>query len=193
MGKYAVNTPARDGVHALLEKFEDHVAGMEKVLGELSEYMEDYMDETEDMIAEAGCCLEEASREHQMNGMLFRELNAGRKELLSLLELLAENGIQPPEEKHIHYGRLDPGLYVQDPDSPFYIQDPDKHFTSLLSGQLAELVWFEEFTPMTTPEREALRDHVIRKTGFEPDPAGTWSRFLDGLRKGDSSARRKGW
>jgi len=183
MGKYAVNTPARDGVHALLEKLEDHVAGMEKVLGELSEYMEDYMDETEDMIAETGCCLEEASRVHQVNDMLFRELNAGRKELLSLLELLAENGIQPPEEKHIHYGRLDPGLYVR---------DPDKHFASLLSGQLAELVWFEEFTPMTTPEREALRDHVIRKTGFEPDPAGAWSRFLDGLRKGDSSAGRKG-
>ena len=161
--------PDREPVGRLLGKLEDLVADMEELQGDLSDSVEYYMDETDDMFTEASLYLDDAARDAWSNRMLFRELNAGRKEIISLLALLEDNGICPPDGKHPSRRRLDPALYPQDPDSPFYIQDPDERFGSLLAGQLAELRVFEEATPMTTGEREALRDHIVSRTGFDPD------------------------
>lgn len=176
--------PDREPVGRLLGKLEDLVADMEELQGDLSDSVEYYMDETDDMFTEASLYLDDAARDAWSNRMLFRELNAGRKEIISLLALLEDNGICPPDGKHLSRRRLDPDLYPQDPDSPFYIQDPDERFGSLLAGQLAELRVFEEATPMTTGEREALRDHIVSRTGFDPDAPEEWVRFLLDLRSG---------
>ena len=192
MGSYIITAPGREAVSALLEKLEDYVTDLEELQSDLSDYVEAYMDDTEDTLNQAGQCLQETSREHMLNRMLRRELNAVRKELVVMLKLLDDNGIQPQGGMHINYRRLDPGLYEQDPGGPFYIQDPDEHFDSLLTGQLNELMRFEEYTPMTAPEREALLDHVIRKTGFDPDPESEWVRFLDELRAKAGTAVREG-
>lgn len=185
MRRNHTDTPDREPVGRLLGKLEDLIADMEELQVDLSDSVEYYMDETDDMFTEAGLYLDEAARDAWSNRMLFRELNAGRKEIISLLALLEDNGICPPEGKHLSRRRLDPALYPQDPDSPFYIQDPDERFGSLLAGQLAELRVFEEETPMTTGEREALRDHIVSRTGFDPDAPEEWARFLLDLRSGD--------
>ena len=193
MEKYIITANGRKAVSALLEKLEDYVTDLEELQSDLSDYAEAYMDDMEDMLNQADQCLQETSWEHRINHMLRRELNAERKELLSLLKLLEKNGIQPPEEPHIDYRRLDPELYEQDPESPFYILSQDEHFDALLAGQLNELVQFEEYTPMTTTERNALQDYVIRRTGFGIDPEAEWGRFLDELRNGAGKTTQEGW
>lgn len=184
MGRYVMNMPGGKETGALLEKLADYVTELEELQTELSDYVEEYMDEVEDSFAEAETYLEEASQEQKVNRLLFRELNACRRELLALLRQSPEHDVRTLEGRYIHHRRLDPDLYMPDPGSAFYIQDPDERFNSMLAGQLAELVWFEEITPMTTAEREALRDHVIRDTGFDPDPKFEWMQFLDKLRSG---------
>lgn len=182
MERYITITSGRETVNALIEKLADYVTDLEELQSDISDYVEDYLDDLEDTLARADQYIQGVSQEHKLNGMLFRELDAARKELLILRKQMEGHGIQPSEGVHIHHRRLDPDLYEQDPDSPFYLPDPDEHFHSLLTGQLHELVRFEEYTPMTTPERQALRNHVIHETGFDPDPENDWTRFLEGLR-----------
>lgn len=184
MERYGTYAPDRKPVSDLLQKLENYVSNLEELQVGLSDYMEEYMDEAEDSLGEAGCYLEGMSREHRLNRMLCRELNAGRKEMLVLLRILKENGICPPVGKYLHYSRLDAELYMQEPDSPFFIQDPDEHFNSLLSGQMEELRIFEEMTPMTTVEREALRKHIVRDTGLGPGGSTEWKQFLQAFRDG---------
>lgn len=178
-GKYV---PDRNPVSELLQKLEDYAADFEELSCELSGCMEEYMDDAEDSLGEAEFCLEGLSREHRLNRMLLRELNAGRKEMLVLLRLLKENGICPPEGEYLHHRRLAPELYLQNPDSPFYIQDPDEHFNMLLAEQMDEMRIFEETIPMTTAEREALREHIVRDTGLDAGGTDEWKRFLQNYR-----------
>ena len=188
MGRYIVTTSGREAVMGLLEKLADYVTDLEELQDNLSNYAEDYMEDMEDLLNQAGQQLQATSREHRLNRMLLRELNASRKEVLSLLKQMADHDIQPQEGTHIHHRRLNPDLYGQDPETPFYFQDPDEHYNFLLAGQLNALVRFEEYTPMTTAEREALRDYVISKTGFDSDTENDWEMFLDGLRSEGSIA-----
>lgn len=177
-----IKPPGREAVNELLRELGSHVEEMEELLERLPDCIEEYLDEADETLAEAEIYLDAASRDRSINRMLGSELKAGRKELLSLLRLLEDKGIRPPEGSYIHYRRLDPGLYWQDADVPFFYSDPDEHYFSLLSEQVTKLVMFEERTPMTTSERKALREYVICKMGFEPDPEKEWLQFLDGLR-----------
>lgn len=192
MGKYIITTPGRETVDTLLEKLADYVTDLEELQIDLSDYVEDCLSNLEDTLAQADQYIQGASQEYKLNRMLSRELNAARKEMLTMRKQMEDRGIQLPEGTYIHHRRLDPDLYEQDPDSPFYLPDPNEHFHSLLTGQLNELVRFEEYTPMTTTERQALRDHVIHETGFDPDPEIGWKRFLDGLRAGTGTALPEG-
>lgn len=192
MRRYMINTPDRETVITLLEKLEDCVGEMEELREDLSDGVEEYMDETEDLFAQAGSFLEDASQEHKLNLMLMRELNACRKELLALFNLLSDHGLQPPKKGPVYFKRLNCSLYEQDPESPFYIQDPDRRFNSLVSTQWTELIQFEAVTPMTTAEREALRDYVISRMGFDPDPEAEWIRKLNSLRNGSDTTVQEG-
>ena len=128
--------------------------------------------------------LDGASRDSRINQMLRSELDALRKDLLLLLQLAQENGTELPEGSFlVDHSRLDPDLNWQDPELPFYDNDPDERYFSLLNDQITSLVIFEENTPMTTSERKALREHVIPKMRFDPDPEQEWQLFLDGMRR----------
>ena len=188
-------TPDRKTVNELLEKLEEYVSGMEELQYDLADSVECYMEETEDFYAEADSYLETAADERDLNRMLCRELSAVRRELASVLDCLDSHGLCPPAGRYLHYSRIDPVLYYQDPESPFYIQDPEEYLNSLLAIQLEKLRLFEKETPMTTSEREALREYIVRETGLENNDTLEWGQFLRNLREHTktSEAAGKGW
>ena len=175
--------PEKKTVDGLIEKLYDHISAMECLQDELAEAIECYADDSDSIMAEMELYLDDAVKCREINNMLYLELNAGRKELLRLIECLRENDIEPPGERYIHYDRLDPDVYEQDPAGPLlYLNDSDEHFQDLLETQYMALLEFEEKTPMTTTERNALRNHVIGKTGLDETGCEEWMAFLSGFR-----------
>ena len=184
MEPYELSTPDRDDINELLEELGTHLEEMGDICERLSDSIEEYLDDTDSIITQAGMYLDGASRDSRINQMLRNELDALRKDLLLLLQLAQENGIELPEGSFlVDHSRLDPDLNWQDPELPFYDNDPDESYFSLLNDQITSLVIFEENTPMTTSERKALREHVIPKMRFDPDPEQEWQLFLDGMRR----------
>lgn len=184
MEPYELSTPDRDDINELLEELGTHLEEMGDICERLSDSIEEYLDDTDSIITQAGMYLDGASRDSRINQMLRSELDALRKDLLLLLQLAQENGIELPEGSFlVDHNRLDPDLNWQDPELPFYDNDPDEYYFSLLNDQITSLVIFEENTPMTTSERKALREHVIPKMRFAPDPEQEWQLFLDGMRR----------
>ena len=182
MSRNFINAPDRKTISELLGKFEELASGLEELQCDLADSIECYMEDADDLLSEAECYLDGAAQEHDLNRRLARELNAGRKELLLLLSRLEENGLSPHAGTFIHYSRLDPGFYAQDPGSPFYLQDSDGHYNSLLTSQLEELSYFESVTPMTTNEREALRTYIVEKTGLKDNGPEEWAAVLRDMR-----------
>lgn len=184
MEPYELSTPDRDDINELLEELGTHLEEMGDICERLSDSIEEYLDDTDSIITQAGMYLDGASRDSRINQMLRSELDALRKDLLLLLQLAQENGTELPEGSFlVDHSRLDPDLNWQDPELPFYDNDPDEYYFSLLNDQITSLVIFEENTPMTTSERKALREHVIPKMRFDPDPEQEWQLFLDGMRR----------
>lgn len=188
MAKRFLNAPDRETVSGYVEKLEEYAGLIGELQYDLAEALESYMDDTDDFLAEAGIRLEEASCERDTNELLYRELNAFRKELLHLLEYCKDNGFQLPRGKYVHYSRLDPDRYDQSPQDPFYIPDPDRHYRALEQDQMERLRMFEAATPMTTVERDALRDYVISQSGLDECRETRWLSFLCGMRTGDEES-----
>ena len=185
-----IDAPERDEINELMGRFEETLSELEELQCCLSEAMETYIDDTEDLFAQTDDYLDSAADEHKVNGMLFRELNAARREILRLLSCLKDNGLCPPEGRYIHYSRLNPGLYIQNPEDPFYEQDPDLQYQALLKGQVEAYIAFEAVTPMTTVERDALREHLISGTTLTPGEKNRWNVFLEKYRAGSYTAEK---
>ena len=184
MERYEISTPDRDDINELLDELGTHLEEMGDICERLSDSIEEYLDDTDSIITQAGMYLDGASRDSRINQMLRNELDALRKDLLLLLQLAQENGIELPEGSFlVDHSRLDPDLNWQDPELPFYDNDPDERYFSLLNDQLARLATYEDSTPMTTTERKALREHVIGKMRFDPEPEREWYFFLDRMRR----------
>ena len=182
---YITHTPSAGMIDGLMERLEKYASDIGGLYEELSEAIDDYVDDVDDMddcISEMECCLDDMSDVRKINGMLYAELNAGRKELLCLVDYLKEKGIPLPETSHIDHRRLDPDSYEQDSLCPFYREDPDEHFKALLQSQYHSLLSFEDEVPMTVPERNALHAYLVRCTGLEPGSRQEWMAFLKGFR-----------
>ena len=162
----SLSLPDTNAIVELLEELEEHISSMESLQEDLAAAVEYYADDYDDVLAQAEIFLDEAGRDREVNRMLLGELNEARRELLRLEDCLHENGITPDGECFIYHGRIDPGLCIQDPDSPF-----------------------EAETPMTTVERDALRSHVILDTGLQGDNHHEWTAFLKGFRSRSKAGR----
>lgn len=178
-------------IEELMGRLEEYASDIEDLYEELSEAIDYYVDDTDDRMSEMECCLDDMSDVRTINEMLYAELNAGRKELLCLIDYLMEAGIPLPEASHIDHRRLDPDTYNQDSGCPFYQEDPDEHFKALLQSQYHSLLSFEEEVPMTTPERKALRAHLILETGLDSNSQREWMEFLRGLRARTNECRKR--
>ena len=185
------HTPPTGVIERLIGRLEEYAGDIERLYEELSEAIDDYVDDTDDRMSEMECYLDDMADVRKINEMLYEELNAGRKELLSLTGYLKEKGIPFPETSHIDHRRLDPDSYGQDSGGPFYREDPDEHFKALLQSQYHSLLSFEDEVPMTAPEREALHAHLLLETGLDPDSPREWMAFLRGFRT-CINERRKG-
>ena len=184
MERYEISTPDRDDINELLEELGTHLEEMGDICGQLSDSIDEYLDDTDSIITQASMYLDGAARDSRTSQLLCSELNALRKDLLFLHRLVQENGIELPEGSlFVDHSRLDPDLYREDPELPFCYDDPDEHYFSLLNDQLARLATYEDSTPMTTTERKALREHVIGKMRFDPEPEREWYFFLDRMRR----------
>ena len=177
-----LSLPDTNTLVELLAEIEGHISSMERLQEDLTEAIEYYADDCDDTLAQASFLLDEACRNREVNEMLFHELNEARKELLRLEDCLHENGIMPAGDCFIHHDRIKPDLYRQDPDSPIYLDNPDDHYKELLNTQYESLRVFEAETPMTTVERDALRNHVILDSGLESGNHHEWAAFLKGFR-----------
>ena len=184
------NTPPTGVIERLIGRLEEYAGDIERLYEELSEAIDDYVDDTDDRMSEMECYLDDMSDVRKINEMLYAELNAGRKELLSLAGYLEENGIPLPETCHIDHRRLDPGSYEQDSGCPFYCEDPDEHFKALLQSQYHSLLSFEDEVPMTVPERKALHAHLLLETGLDPNGRREWMAFLRGFRARTNEGRK---
>ena len=181
--------PDTDEIVELLGELGEHISSMESLQEDLTAAVECCTDDYDDALAQAGIFLKEAARDREVNEMLLRELNEARKELLRLEGCINGNGITPAGECFIHHDRLTPDLYMQDPDSLFYPENPDEYYRDLLSTQYESLRKFEAETPMTTTERDALRNHVILDTGLQSDNHRDWTAFLKGFRSRSKAGR----
>lgn len=175
----------------LLRRLYDCSNEMDNLQEELAEAIEAYTDETDDVIAEMELYLEDGRKCKEINEMLYTELNAYRKELLRLIHCLKENGLVPAGKQYIHYDRLDPDKYEQDPESPFYFDNPDEHFQSLVQDQYGHLQEFEKITPLTMPEQEALLRHVICDTRLDSGNFWEWQVFLKEYKAQREGGRKK--
>ncbi|MDO5139512.1 MAG: hypothetical protein Q4D71_13770 [Oscillospiraceae bacterium] len=185
----SLSLPDTNAIVELLEELEEHISSMESLQEDLAAAVEYYADDYDDVLAQAEIFLDEAGRDREVNRMLLGELNEARRELLRLEDCLHENGITPDGECFIYHGRIDPGLCIQDLDSPFYHESPDDHYKDLLRIQYESLRVFEAETPMTTVERDALRSHVILDTGLQGDNHHEWTAFLKGFRSRSKAGR----
>ncbi len=188
---YTVNSPGRERIYALMNDLRKQIEDAEKLEGILTDAIEDYMDDTDDYMTEAEGFLNTTAANNSHISMLCMELQAGRLEILKLQKMLKDNGIEVPKEEYINRGRLDPDLYrhEEDPDDPysnpdslFYIQDTNQHMNNLLLEQLHEIQRFEQRVPMTTLEREHLRNYIICETGYASNNPRNWKRFLEKIR-----------
>ena len=182
MNRYTKPQEPASEIDELMGKLYDHINVIEELQEDLAEAIECYRDDSDDEISEMQIYLDDAIREKEINEMLYMELNAGRKELQRLIGCLKEQGIILSDGQYINYGRLDTDCYEQDPDSPFYLENPDDRYRELLQDQYFLLREFEEHTPMTTSEKNALRTHVIRENDFNEGNQNEWDAFLKGFR-----------
>lgn len=188
---YAINSPGRERIYALMNDLRKQIEDAEKLESFLTDAIEDYMDDTDDYMTEAEGFLSTTAGNDSLISMMCMELKAGRLEILKLQKMLKDNGIEVPKEEYINRGRLDPDLYrhEEDPDDPcsdheslFYIQDTNQHMNNLLLEQLHEIRRFEQRVPMTTLEREHLRNYIICETGYASNNPRSWKRFLEKIR-----------
>ena len=191
MGYNITHTPSAGMIDGLLERLEKYASDIESLYEELSEAIDDYVDDMDERMSEMECYLDDMSDVRKINEMLYEELNARRKELLSLVDYLEEKGISLPETSHIDLRRLDPDYYEQDSGGPFYRENPDEHFKALLHSQYHSLLSFEDEVPMTAPERNALHAYLFFETGLDPDNRQEWMAFLKGFRTRTNEGRKE--